>query len=51
MKENKIEKHWLGRISYSEGLEIQNNKVQLNKLKDKISNGPYKDYLIKILKK
>ena len=27
------------------------NKVQLNKLKDKISNGPYKDYLIKILKK
>ena len=29
MKENKIEKHWLGRISYSEGLEIQNNKVQL----------------------
>ena len=27
------------------------NKVQLSKLKDKISNGPYKDYLIKILKK
>ena len=27
------------------------NKVQLNKLKDKISNGPYKNYLIKILKK
>ena len=27
------------------------NKVQLKKLKDKISNGPYKDYLIKILKK
>ena len=29
MTGNKIEKHWLGRISYSEGLEIQNNKVQL----------------------
>ena len=27
MTGNKIEKHWLGRISYSEGLEIQNNKV------------------------
>ena len=27
------------------------NKLQLNKLKDMISNGPYKDYLIKILKK
>ena len=29
VKENKIEKYWLGRVSYSEGLEIQNNKVQL----------------------
>ena len=29
MKENKIEKHWLGQISYEEGLKIQNEKVQL----------------------
>ena len=27
------------------------DKKQLNKLKDLISNGPYKDYLSKILKK
>ena len=40
MTRNKIEKHWLGRISYSEGLEIQNNK-------EKNGNHITKNYITK----
>ena len=53
--------NFIGTIEKRQGLKVAcleeiafNNqwisKVQLNKLKDKISSGPYKDYLIKILK-
>jgi len=53
--------NFIGTIEKRQGLKVAcleeiafNNqwisKIQLNKLKDKISSGPYKDYLIKILK-
>ena len=54
--------NFIGTIEKRQGLKVAcleeiafNNKwinsSKLNKLKDKISNGPYKDYLRKILKK
>ena len=54
--------NFIGTVEKRQGLKVAcleeiafNNewisKPQLNKLKDMISSGPYKDYLIKILKK